>query len=204
MAGIIMKNKVFSVLCFFSLLTGCSGKVDPRFVPVEGFELSRYLGTWYEIARLDHPFEKGLEKVTAEYSLRDDGRIRIVNRGYDPKKDKWKKAEGRAELKYTPDTGWLKVSFFRPFYADYMILELDRINYSYALVSGPNTSYLWILSRTPVLEEGITRELLSKAATFGFNPEDMIFVEQDEVASQDPQPGRDEDPAGLPDEGDLS
>ena len=194
-------GKVFSGIFILLLLSGCSGKVDSRFVPVEGFELSQYLGTWYEIARLDHSFERGLEKVTAEYSMRDDGKVRVLNRGYNPEKDKWKRAEGRAELKHDPGTGWLKVSFFRPFYADYMILELDRENYSYALVSGPNTSYLWILSRTPVLDEAIVNDLLAKAETFGFNPDDLIFIAQDDPAEQDSGSVRDESAAGIQDQG---
>ncbi len=176
--------KIFSGISLLLLLTGCTGKVDSRFVPVTGFDLSRYLGTWYEIARLDHSFERGLEKVTAEYSMRGEGKVRVVNRGYDPKKDKWKQAEGRAEIKHEPDKGWLKVSFFRPFYADYMILELDRENYGYALVSGPNTSYLWILSRTPVLDGQIVKELMAKAETLGFDTGSLIFVNQDVVKDE--------------------
>jgi apolipoprotein D and lipocalin family protein len=192
MKRIFNMAKIFSVLSLLVLLlvllTGCTGKADSRFIPVTGFDLSRYLGTWYEIARLDHSFERGLEKVTAEYSIREDGKVRVVNRGYNPEKDKWKRAEGRAELKHDPGTGWLKVSFFRPFYADYMILDLDMENYNYALVSGPNTSYLWILSRTPVLDRQIVNELMAKAETFGFNPEDLIFINQDAEIDEDERP----------------
>lgn len=206
MQRIYNMGKIFSGLSLLVLLTGCAGEADSRFIPVTGFDLSRYLGTWYEIARLDHSFERGLEKVTAEYSMRDDGKVRVLNRGYDPKKDKWKQAEGRAELKHEPETGWLKVSFFRPFYADYMILELDRENYSYALVSGPNTSYLWILSRTPVLDRQIVNDLMAKAETFGFNPEDLIFVNQDaendEGEAQIPEIETDPGPAALQGESD--
>lgn len=170
-------RKIFFSLGLVLLISGC-GKVDPRFKAVENFELPRYLGTWYEIARLDHSFERGLVKVTAEYSMREDGKVRVLNRGYNLGKNEWKKAEGKAKFKGDSNTGWLKVSFFGPFYADYIILALDQEEYRYALVAGPNTSYLWILSRTPTLEEKIVEELVSKAEAVGFVTENLIFVEQ--------------------------
>jgi len=172
-------KKLFVQLCMVLGLAGCSGEVDPRFVPVEGFDLERYLGTWYEIARFDHSFERGLVKVTAEYYLREDGMIRVLNRGYDPIRDKWKEAEGKAKFKGDENTGWLQVSFFGPFYADYIIHELEEDDYSYALVSGPNTSYLWILSRTPVMDEETVGRLKQKAESLGFDTEKMIPVPQD-------------------------
>lgn len=179
-------NKLLFSISLLMILAGCSGKVDPRFVPVQDFDLSRYLGTWYEIARLDHSFERGLVKVTAEYSMRDDGKVRVLNRGYNLGKNEWKKAEGKAKFKGDRETGWLKVSFFGPFYADYIVLDLDREGYSYALVSGPNTSYLWILSRTPELGEGIVEKLKERAESVGFNTGDLIFVEQFEQGEELP------------------
>lgn len=173
-----MKRFFVSVLMLAGL-TGCSGEVDSRFVAVKDFDISRYLGTWYEIARMDHSFERGLNRVTAEYSLKNDGKIRVVNKGYNPIKDEWKRAEGKAKFKNDEKTGWLKVSFFGPFYADYIIHELDKADYSYALVSGPNTSYLWILSRTPVMEEAVFSELKRKAEAAGFDTEKLIIVEQE-------------------------
>ena len=124
------------------VLVGCTGV--PRGVqPVKGFKLDRYLGKWYEIARLDHSFERGLTRVTAEYSLRSDGGVKVLNRGYSPAKKAWKEAEGKAYFVTTADQGYLKVSFFGPFYGSYVIFELDHKDYQYAVVSGPNKSYLW-------------------------------------------------------------
>lgn len=170
-----MKKLLIQLLVVLGF-AGCSGEVDPRFVPVEGFNLERYLGTWYEIARFDHSFERGLVKVTAEYSLREDGNIRVLNRGYDPIRDKWKDAEGKAKFKGDENTGWLQVSFFGPFYADYIIHELEEVDYSYALVSGPNTSYLWILSRTPVIDKEVYNRLLETAEARGFDTSKLIPV----------------------------
>ena len=112
------------------LLVSCSG-VPKNVEPITSFELSRYLGTWYEIARLDHRFERGLSAVTAEYSLRDDGKVRVKNQGFSTEKNEWKDAIGKAKFKTTEDVGHLLVSFFGPFYASYVIFELDD-NYRYA------------------------------------------------------------------------
>merc|ERR1711916_46831 len=106
------------------LLAGCLGY--PKTVePVQGFELQRYLGQWYEIARLDHSFERGLQGVTAQYSLREDGGVRVINRGYSEKKQQWQQAEGRAYFVRDEQQGYLKVSFFGPFYGSYVVYELD-------------------------------------------------------------------------------
>lgn len=160
------------------LLSGCVG-MPANVQPVGNFELDRYLGTWYEIARLDHSFERGLSRVTAHYSLREDGGVRVVNRGYSAKDGKWKQAEGRAYFVQDPRTGFLKVSFFGPFYGSYVIFELDRENYAYAVVSGPDTSYLWILARDPVMDEGLKKDLVARAAARGFDTQGLIFVEHD-------------------------
>jgi apolipoprotein D and lipocalin family protein len=160
------------------LLSGCVG-IPANVQPVGDFELDRYLGTWYEIARLDHSFERGLSRVTAHYSLREDGGVRVVNRGYSAKDGKWKQAEGRAYFVQDPRTGFLKVSFFGPFYGSYVIFELDRENYAYAVVSGPDTSYLWILARNPVMDEGLKKDLVARAAARGFDTQGLIFVEHD-------------------------
>ena len=157
-------------------LAGCVG-IPENVKPVEGFMLERYLGTWYEIARLDHPFERGLSRVTAEYSLREDGGVRVVNRGYSAEKNKWKQAEGKAYFVRGSDQGYLKVSFFGPFYGSYIIFELDREQYQYALVCGPDTSYLWILARTPELDEERKKALITKAAASGFDTSKLIFVD---------------------------
>ena len=157
------------------IISGCAG-IPANVSPVTGFDIDRYLGTWYEIARLDHSFERGLERVTAEYSLRDDGGINVVNRGFDPEKDKWKEAVGKAYFVGDSDTGRLKVSFWGPFYGGYNIIDLDKKNYSYSLVCGPSRSYLWILAREPRMEEFLKSELIKKAKALGFETGKMIHV----------------------------
>lgn len=140
-----------------------------------GFELPRYLGTWHEVARLDHSFERGLTRVTAEYSMREDGGVKVVNRGYKAATGEWKEAVGRAYFTGPASVGQLKVSFFRPFYGGYNIAELDREGYSYALVAGPSTKYLWILARTPALAPEILKRLLARAGELGYNTDALIF-----------------------------
>lgn len=165
-------------LIFICLLaTGCTG-IPENVAPVDNFDIQRYLGTWYEIARLDHSFERGLSRVSAEYSPRDDGGIRVINRGFNAEKNQWEQAEGKAYFIEDHTMGRLKVSFFGPFYGAYNIIDLDRDHYQYALVCGPDTSYLWILSRTPRLDKDIRDRLVSKAASFGFDTTELIFVEQ--------------------------
>lgn len=153
----------------------CVG-IPEKASPVDGFERDRYLGTWYEIARLDHSFERGLEKVSAEYSLRDDGGIRVVNRGYDPARRQWKEAIGKAYALGDPTVGRLKVSFWGPFYSSYNIIALDAQDYGYAMVCGPNTSYLWILARKPQLDESTKMQLIGKAQALGFETDKLIHV----------------------------
>lgn len=161
---------------FVLFITGCVG-IPKNVTPVSNFNLEKYLGTWYEIARLDHKFERGLTRVTADYSLRKDGGVRVVNRGYSEKEAKWKEAEGKAYFVNTPDQGYLKVSFFGPFYGSYVIFELDHEGYQYALVSGPDTSYLWILARTPAIADELKKALVEKAAARGFDTNKLIFVD---------------------------
>jgi apolipoprotein D and lipocalin family protein len=158
------------------LLAGCSSVELPEGAkPVTGFDVARYLGTWHEIARLDHRFERGLSQVTATYSLRDDGSLRVVNRGYDVAKEAWKEAEGRARFLGDPSVGSLKVSFFRPFYGGYHIIALDQEGYEYAMVCGPSHSYLWILAREPDLSGDILARLLRQAHEASFNTNALIF-----------------------------
>ena len=158
-------------------LGGCVGIPD-NVTPVENFELERYLGTWYEIARLDHSFERGLSRVTAEYRLREDGGVRVLNRGYSEKDKEWKEAEGRAYFVDRAGQGHLKVSFFGPFYGSYIVFELDRDSYQYALVSGPDKSYLWILARRPEMGKELKQRLIAKAAARGFDTSGLIWVAQ--------------------------
>ena len=144
--------------------------------PVKEFELEKYLGKWYEIARLDHSFERGLDRITAEYALREDGGVSVKNRGFSQKKNKWKEVEGKAFFAGPSNEGYLKVSFFGPFYGSYVVFELDREDYQYAFVSGPNPSYLWLLSRTPTVEPDVLSQFVKKADKLGFNTEKLIYV----------------------------
>jgi apolipoprotein D and lipocalin family protein len=162
-----------------TLLTGCLGVPD-RAVVVQDFSLERYLGTWYEIARLDHSFERGLSHVQAEYSMREDGGVRVINKGYNDKKAAWDTAEGKAYFVDKPSIGKLKVSFFGPFYGAYNIIELDP-NYQYALVVGPDTGYLWILSRSPELSKEVLQRLLAKASALEFATDQLIYPEHGEL-----------------------
>jgi len=174
-------SKVFSFFLFASIvISACTGQPSGTKV-VSTFELDRYLGTWYEIARLDHRFERGLTDVTANYSLQDDGGVRVVNRGFSSEITEWDEAIGKAYLVDSPDVGRLKVSFFGPFYGGYNILELDLDNYQYALVAGPNRSYLWILARSPNLSETIVQSLVEKAKRLNFPVDELIYVSHDTV-----------------------
>lgn len=171
-------HKLISMLPAVGLLTGCLGM--PQGVePVDDFVLERYLGKWYEIARLDHSFERGLQQVTAEYSLRDDGGVRVLNRGYSGKSGKWDEAEGKAFFVESENQGYLKVSFFGPFYGSYVIFELEREGYEYAFISGPNTSYLWLLSRTPEVSEEVLNHFRERAEALGFDLSELLLVEQE-------------------------
>lgn len=157
------------------LLTACTG-IPEGVTPVTEFQVDRYLGKWYEIARLDHSFERGLEKVTADYALREDGGISVINRGYSPKDNKWKEAEGKAYFVDKTNEGYFKVSFFGPFYGSYIIFGLDKENYQYAFISGPNTSYLWLLSRTPTLPQAVIDKFKQQARNLGFDITKLIMV----------------------------
>jgi apolipoprotein D and lipocalin family protein len=163
---------------FIPILLSACVNIPENVSPVTGFDIDRYLGTWYEIARLDHSFERGLERVTAEYSLRDDGGIKVVNKGLDPQKNRWKEAIGKAYFVGDSNLGSLKVSFWGPFYSSYNIIALDKNNYSYSMVCGPNKSYLWILAREPHMEESLKFELINKAKDLGFETEKLIHVTQ--------------------------
>lgn len=169
------------------LITACTG-MPKGVTPIASVDANQYLGTWYEIARLDHSFERGLQKVTANYSLREDGGIKVTNRGFDVKAQAWKEAIGKAYFIDAPNadntnTGRLKVSFFGPFYGAYNIITLDKPYYNYVMVCGPNYEYLWILSRTPQLPYPIKQELISKAQMLGFATDKLIYVEQDNDAT---------------------
>lgn len=169
-------KKYNAILLLLLLLCACVSS-SQKYTVVDGFDVDQYLGTWYEIARLNHSFEAGLEQVSATYSKRDDGGIKVINRGYDPIKKKWEEAEGKAYFTDKPTIGRLKVSFFGPFYGSYQIIVLDRVHYNYAMVTG-GPDYLWILSRTPQLTYPIKQELMAQAKALGFETDKLIHVNQ--------------------------
>jgi apolipoprotein D and lipocalin family protein len=176
-------NALFISLILLSpLVTSCKAKSEKKELNLEtvkNVDLQRYIGKWYEIARFDHSFEKNLVGVTATYSFRDDGKIKVLNEGYKFTLDgKHSKAEGKAKCPNPKEPGKLKVSFFWFFYADYEILELDTVNYQYALIGGGSPDYLWILSRTPQMQPEIYEMLLQKAKDRGYDLSKLIKVEQ--------------------------
>jgi len=172
------------VILLVSISFACQGSkhADMKAInttPVEQFDLNRYLGKWYEIARFPHSFEKDLVGVIAEYSLKKNGKVKVVNSGYKGSlSGRFRKAMGKAKLAGAENVGHLKVSFFLFFYSDYYVLELDTVNYEYALVGSSSSNYLWILSRNPHMSENTYQMLLDKAKERGYNLEKLIKVEQ--------------------------
>ena len=164
----------YLLLLFSLLLSACTG-LPEGVRPVDGFDVNNYLGKWYEIARLDHSFERGLVNVTAEYTLEEDGRVRVINKGYRPAENAWETVEGIAAFVGAADVGRLKVSFFGPFYGGYNIIALDKAAYQYALVCGPSRSYLWILARERHLPADTLENLLARARKAGFATDVLIF-----------------------------
>ncbi|MFA5984791.1 MAG: lipocalin family protein [Methylococcaceae bacterium] len=165
-----MAFKLILILLLSSSLT-----IPDGVTVVNDFEATRYLGTWYEVARLEQPYEKGLVDISARYSQRDDGGINVVNQGRNLKTGQWQQIQGKAYLVSEARMGQLKVSFFGPFYAAYNIIALDKQNYSYAMVAGANKENLWILSRTASLSPELLKNLLEQAKQLGFKTDNMIF-----------------------------
>jgi len=163
----------------FFILSSCS-TIPKGAVAVRPFDTKRYLGAWYEIARLDFTFEKNLNNTTATYSLNDDGSIKVVNRGYDYVMQKKKEAVGKAKPAGLPDEARLKVSFFGPFYAPYNVIALDA-EYQYALIAGKSVKYLWILSRQKSIPGDIREKYLDIANKIGVDTSKLIWVEQNNV-----------------------
>jgi apolipoprotein D and lipocalin family protein len=164
------------ILALAAVLAGCA-QIPDGIEAVEDFDSNRYLGKWYEIARLDHRFERGLEDVTANYAARDDGGIDVLNRGYDVQKGEWREARGRAKLVGPAGTASLGVSFFGPFYGGYNVVDLDP-DYQIALVAGPTRSYLWVLARRPDPPREEVERLVRRAAELGFDTQALIYVAQ--------------------------
>lgn len=168
--------RIALVVVFCLALLGCLGAPE-GVTPVKDFSLDRYLGKWYEVARLDHSFERGLSAVTAEYSLRDDGGVRVINSGLSTESGQRSEAEGRAYFVEDADQGYLKVSFFGPFFGSYIIFELDTEGYEYAFVVGNNTDYLWLLARTPVVTDELMTRFIEQSKALGFATDKLIFVQ---------------------------
>ena len=158
------------------VISGCSTAPPEGLTSVTPFDVNRYLGKWYEIARLDHSFERGLTDVSATYSLKPDGSLEVINRGFNTKKDAWKSAKGRALFTGSQNQGSLKVSFFGPFYGGYHVLALDQTSYQWALVAGPDRDYLWILARTKTLTPAVREQLVAQAKKMGFATDSLIWV----------------------------
>lgn len=166
------------ILSLPMILIGCATGTPRGVEPVGNFDADRYLGKWYEIARLDHKFERGLSHVCAEYSLRKDGRIAVLNRGWNAKKQQWKEANGVARFRESRDVASLSVTFFWPFAGGYHVIALDEAEYQWALVSGPNRGYLWILARDKELPEAVRNDLVARARALDFPVDELIWVDQ--------------------------
>lgn len=160
-----------------SVLKSCR-TIPKGAIAVKPFYIEKYLGKWYEIARLDFRFERNLNNTTANYSLNPSGRIKVVNRGYNYKTNEWKEAVGKAKFVSSANEARLKVSFFGPFYGGYNVIAIDP-DYKYALIAGKNLDYLWLLSRETTMPEIIKQDYLRKAQNIGYNIADLVWVEHD-------------------------
>ncbi len=167
---------IFNILIMLSLFS-CS-TIPKKAIAVSPFNKEKYLGKWYEIARFDFKFERGLNNTSAEYSLNEDGTIMVVNRGFNYEKKEWSEAIGKAKFVGAEDVAMLKVSFFGPFYSGYNVIALDK-DYKYALVSGKSLKYLWILSRETTIPEYIKDKYLKIAQEIGFQTDNLLWIEHD-------------------------
>lgn len=179
-----MTQQVLVVTTLFlvgiTILSSCSS-IPKNAKPIENFEVNRYLGTWYEIARFDFRFEKNLDNTVAQYSLDKNGNVNVLNSGHNYLKDEWRSAKGTAKFRGDKSTAALKVSFFGPFYSGYNVIALDE-NYKYALIAGKNLDYLWILSREKKIPEDIKQKYLKIATDVGYDTSKMIWVNQDKIS----------------------
>ena len=170
--------KKLLLTCFATMLLLASCVTKPANIdPVQGFQADKYLGKWYEIARLDNRFEKGMTHVNAEYSLNTDGNIKVLNSGINAGETTRSYAEGIAKFVENPNTGFLKVSFFGPFYGAYIIFKLDD-NYKYAYVAGNDKDYLWFLSRTPTASKEQKEDFIARSKNLGFDTNELVWVKQ--------------------------
>ncbi|SHH25156.1 lipocalin family protein [Flavobacterium defluvii] len=179
-----MKNKYIAPVLLGAgiafLLYSCGSTIPKKATAITNFNKAKYLGKWYEIARLDYKWERHLDNVSAEYSLNEDGTIKVDNKGYNVKKDKWEESIGKAKLVKKDNIGMLKVSFFGPFYSGYNIIAVDS-DYKYALVAGESLKYMWILSRETTMPESVKADFLIKAQEIGYNISDLVWVKHDKT-----------------------
>ena len=158
-------------------LAGCATAPPAGLTPVTPFDVNRYAGKWYEIARMDHSFERGLSDVSARYTVQPDGSVQVINRGFDVSRQAWKEAVGKALVTGDANRGALKVSFFGPFYGGYNVVALDP-DYRWSLVVGPDLGYVWILARERQLSPAVRQQVLEKARSFGIEVDRLIWVDQ--------------------------
>jgi apolipoprotein D and lipocalin family protein len=174
-----MKKNTIAILTMLGLgaiVFSFSCRSSPKgAVAIKPFDVNKYLGKWYEIARFDFRFEKNLNNTTAEYSMNPDGTIKVVNRGYNYVTSKWKQAAGKAKFAGDNNEGKLKVSFFGPFFSGYNVIALDT-GYKYAMIAGKDLDYLWLLSREKTIPENIRQEYLQKAVSIGYDTSRLIWV----------------------------
>ncbi len=175
-----MKNLFLGIGLVLAILTGCA-KSTQNLAAVSHFELNRYLGEWHEIARLENSFEQGLTDIRATYKMREDGKVEVINSGFNSETQKREEAIGVAHFVSAPDVADLRVSLFGPFYGGYKIIALDKQNYQYALVTSDSFDYLWILARTPHFDEPTYQMLLQKAQKLGFDTHALIKNTQENV-----------------------
>lgn len=174
-----LKKSILTFLALILTITFFSCKTIPTGAKaVTSFEKDKYLGKWYEIARLDFKFERNLNNTTAEYSLNENGTIAVLNKGYNTKKEKWEEANGKAKFVEDDKTGMLKVSFFGPFYGGYNVIAIDD-DYKYALVAGSSLDYLWILSREKTIPEDVKKKYLELAESIGYKTSDLLWIVHD-------------------------
>ena len=175
-------NPVFRLLlrCGIGGLTfwlmGCATAPPEGMTAVSPFDVQRYQGTWYEVARLDHSFERDMRDVTAHYVLQADGSVQVLNRGFVMKKNDWREAIGKAKFIGDIQRASLKVSFFGPFYGGYHVIALDP-DYRWSMVVGPDRDYLWILSRSNTLDPMVKAQLRNQALALGLPFDRLIWVE---------------------------
>lgn len=164
----------FFIVVLIFLLSSCVG-VPEGISPVENFDKNKYLGKWYEIARFDHSFERGLEAISAHYSVREDGGVKVINRGFNSVSNEWEEAEGKAYFVGEENIGHLKVSFFGPFYGSYVVFDLGN-DYEYSFVTSNDRSFLWLLSRSSSINPELKKYFIEKISSLGFDKNKLIFI----------------------------